>query len=458
MTDRANLHGIIHKSERKGPLTMGLLWVTMCTLYPCALVGFLWYKEGMSFAQVLLGSFLSCVILLIYALPACHMGAKTGRSYGSVVKSVFGHQGARIVSFNLVWMFIAWYGLISLFCAESLSGLFHFGLPMVVLAPIFASLMALNNFWGFKGVANFARFFAAPLLILWVGYTFFKATLSAPLALYTDPAKISSIASFVMVANFVIGCGVWGNEQDYWRHSKPPVLTIIPPVMIASLVGLCLFPVTGWMVAKISGITDYGQATAFMSNYSFGGVPIFCAVVLIASYFAVNDSNLYGSSNSVSHLFGLNHRVAVCVLALLGAVLASFLSYMGCAKSLEHVASLNCIIMAMPTVILLTEYYVIGPILKRDTICVENAIQSEKKVQYRPAALIALFVGCLVGVLNAGVIPGMESFKFGICSVQGWAAGMIVYILLRLFWKKSHPVADQIAKPPQAVSVAGNAN
>jgi len=431
---------------------MGLLWVTMCTLYPCALVGFLWYKEGMNFAQVLTSSFLSCVIMLVYALPACHMGARTGRSYGSVVKSVFGHKGARVVTFNLVWMFVAWYGLISLFCAESLAGLYNFGLPMVVLAPIFALLMAFNNFWGFKGVANFARYFAAPLLVLWVAYTFFKVTANAPPALYTDPAKIASASAFVMVANFVLGCGVWGNEQDYWRHSKPSFLTIMPPVMIASLVGLCLFPVTGWMVAKISGITDYGQATAFMSNYSFGGVPIFCAIVLLASYFAVNDSNLFGSSSSLSHLFGLNHRVAVVVLALLGAAIAAFLSHMGCAKSLENVASLNCIIMAMPTVILLTEYYVIGPILKRDTICVENAIQSEKKVAFRPAALIALFSGCLIGSLTAGVIPGMEALKFGICSLQGWATGMIVYILLRVFWKESQPIEEQISKPLPVVS------
>lgn len=456
MADRANLHGIINSSERNGPLTMGLLWVTMCTLYPCALVGFLWYKDGMSFSQVLSGSFLSCVIMLAYALPACHMGAKTGRSYGSVVKSVFGHKGARVVTFNLVWMFVAWYGLISLFCAESLAGLYNFGVPMVVLAPAFALLMAFNNFWGFKGVANFARYFAAPLLIIWVAYTFFKVTVSAPPSLYADPAKISSMASFIMVANFVLGVGVWGNEQDYWRHSKPSFLTILPPVMIASLVGLCLFPVTGWMVAKISGITDYGQATAFMSNYSFGGVPLFCAVVLIASYFAVNDSNLYGSSSSLSHLFGLKHRLAVTILALLGATLAGLLSYLGCAKSLENVASLNCIIMAMPTVILLTEYYIIGPVLKRDTICVEHAIQSEKRVEYRPAALIALFVGCLAGVLNAGMIPGMESLKFGILSLQSWAVGMIVYILLRLFWKKSHPVDEQISKPPQAVSASNS--
>lgn len=452
MTDRANLHGIINTSERRGPLTMGLLWVTMCTLYPCALVGFLWFKDGMSFTQVLGCSFLSCVIMLAYALPACHLGAKTGRSYGSVVKSVFGHKGARVVTFNLVWMFVAWYGLISLFCAESLSGLYDFKLPMIVLAPVFALLMAFNNFWGFKGVANFARYFAAPLLVTWVAYTFFKVTASADPAIFSDPAKISTTAAFVMVANFVLGCGVWGNEQDYWRHSKPSFLTILPPVIIASLIGLCLFPVTGWMVAKMTGITNYAEGTAFMSNYSFGGVPIFCAVVLLASYFAVNDSNLYGSSSSFSHLFRLPHRLAVIILALLGAALAAYLSGMGCAKSLENVASLNCIIMAMPTVILLTEYYIVGPIFKRDTICVEHALTSERKLDYRPAALIALLFGCVVGTITAGVIPGTESLKIGVCSIQGWASGMIVYILLRLFWKKSQPNEEQVAKAPSTVS------
>lgn len=443
--DRANLHGVVQSSQRKGPITMGLLWITMMTLFPCTLVGFLWYKDGMNFSQVLSCTFLSCLMMMAYGLPACHLGAKTGRSYGSIIKAVFGEKGANVVTFNLVWMFVIWYGLISLFLGESLYGLFKFDIPMIVVAPALALVMALNNFWGFKGVANFARYFAAPLLILWVIFSFCKAAGNASPAVYTDPARIDLGAAFILVANFVIGCGVWGNEQDYWRYSKNSIACIFPPILTAALVGLCLFPVTGWMVAKSSGITDYAQATAYMSDYSFGGVPWLCALVLVASYFAVNDSNLFGSSSSLSHLFKLPHRPAVILLALLGACLAAFLSHMGCAKSLEHIASLNCVIMATPTIILITEFYILGPLSKHTTINVDAAL--EGKTKYRPAALIALLAGCIVGVSTAGVIPGMESLKIGICWLQGWAVAILTYMSLRISWKTSYASVTSDSAP-----------
>lgn len=435
---------------------MGLLWITMMTLFPCTLVGFLWYKDGMNFSQVLSCTFLSCLMMMLYALPACHLGAKTGRSYGSIIKAVFGEKGSNVVTFNLVWMFVIWYGLISLFLGESLYGLFKFNIPMIVVAPALALLMALNNFWGFKGVANFARFFAAPLLMLWVVFSFWKAAGSASPAVYTDAARLDFGSAFILVANFVIGCGVWGNEQDYWRYSKNSIASIFPPILIAALMGLCLFPVTGWMVAKSSRITDYAQATAYMSDYSFGGVPWLCALVLVASYFAVNDSNLFGSSSSLSHLFKLPHRPAVVLLAVLGACLAAFLSHMGCAKSLEHIASLNCVVMATPTIILIAEFYLLR-FAKGKSINVDAALDgNEKNIFYRPAALIALLCGCIVGVATAGVIPGLESMKIGICWLQGWTVAIVTYVSLRICWKESYASVTSSEAPNTILDMHSN--
>ncbi|MBZ0188401.1 MAG: hypothetical protein K8F91_19290, partial [Candidatus Obscuribacterales bacterium] len=152
---------IVPEGMRRAPLTMGLLWITMVTFFPGVLIGFVWFKQGVSFVQVVICTIISCLLMLAYAIPSCHLGAKSGQSYGTLIRGVFGRMGNRIVALNLVWMFIAWYGLCSLFLAENLEGLFHFDMPLIILAPVLALLMAFNNFWGFKGVANFARFFAA---------------------------------------------------------------------------------------------------------------------------------------------------------------------------------------------------------------------------------------------------------------------------------------------------------
>ncbi|MDZ4833104.1 MAG: cytosine permease [Candidatus Melainabacteria bacterium] len=421
---------IISTSERRSPFTMGLLWVTMVTVFPCVLIGFSWFKSGLSLVQVIACTIIGSLLLLVYALPSAHIGAVSGRSYCSLIKGVFGKFGNNIVSFNLIWMFIAWYGLTALFMAEGLEGLFHLKLPLAILAPTFAVLMALNNFWGFKGVANFARFFAAPMLIVWVFYTLTKVTVATSPAVFAEPASCSFPLALTMVANFVIGVCVWGNEADYWRHGKAKVGHSGFPMSAALLIGVIIFPVTGWLVARMTGITENGAATAFMNDYSFGGVALIGAVVLTASYFAANDSNLYGSSSALSQLAKLPHRAAVVILTLLGAIVACLLSTCGGAQALEKVASLNCVIMAMPTVVLVAEYFLVRKLfgIKCD---LHNATADADLPFIRTPAIVALAVGCCAGIATAGIIPGLESLHVGICSFQGWIAGLAVYIPMR---------------------------
>ncbi len=420
---------------------MGLLWITMVTFFPGVLVGFLWFKEGLSFSQVLGFSILSCLLMLAYAIPSCHLGAKSGWSYGGLIRSVFGRWGNKIVAVNLVLMFIAWYGLCSLFLAENLHGLFHFNISMTLLAPMLAVAMAFNNFWGFKGVANFARYFAAPLLIVWVGYTFVKTIQTVPPEVFTEPGTSSGIAAFALVANFIIGVSVWGNEADYWRYGRQNVGSTLFPVGIALLIGQIVFPTTGWLVGRMTGITDYARATAFMNDYSFGGIAILGALVLSASYFAANDSNLYGSTNALNHLIKMPHRRAVALLTVLGATVAAILSGSGCAQALEKVASLNCVLLAMPTIIVIAEYFIVKNILKLEVDFSSLPGEDELPNFSRPA-VYALVAGCMVGTATAGVVPGLEFLHVGICSVQGWLCAIAVYLIFRLRESRLEALAE----------------
>lgn len=417
-------------SQRRSAVTMGLLWVTMVTVFPCVLIGFSWYKSGLSLAQVVIGTIVGSALMMVYALPSAHIGAVSGRSYCSIIKSVFGKAGTAIVSFNLIWMFIAWYGLTALFMAEGLEGLFHIDLPLAVLAPVFAVLMALNNFWGFKGVANFARYFAAPMLIAWVLYTLVKTVAATNPAVISESGTCSFPLALTIIANFVIGICVWGNEADYWRHGKAKLSSSGIPMSVALLIGVIIFPTTGWLVARMTGITENGAAVAFMNNFSFGGVALIGALVLTASYFAANDSNLYGSSSALSQLSKLPHKLSVGILTVCGAVVAGVLSSCGGAQALEKVASLNCVVMAMPTVILVSEYFIVRKLLNipMDLHIIES---DEYLPTMRVPALAALAFGSLVGIATAGIIPALEPLHVGLCSFQGWLAGLALYVPLR---------------------------
>lgn len=409
-------------NERRSASTMALVWITMVTGFPTVLAGFQWFKDGLSFWQVLLCTTISAILLLLYAVPACHLGAMTGKSYSQLVRSVFGEKGSLVVSFNLIWIFVCWYGLTSLFLAEALIGLYHWTVPLVLLAPTLAFLMSLNNFWGFKGIANFARYFAAPILILWVGYSFFKALSATQISVFFEPSHCSFFPALTAVTSFVIGWATWGNEADYWRYGKPKLMSSFVPLAIAIVVGNLIFPVTGWLIARMTGITEYVAATNFMNVYSFGGFTILAALTIGASYFAANDSNLFGSSATLKALRPMPHKMAVFILAVLGATMAGLLAKTGAAHSLESVAALSCIIVPCPTVIVLCEYFVVSRFIRSEL----------RRFQWNWIALSSLFCGIGLGVLTAGIIPGLESFKFGICSVQSWIFAMSVYGCLRL--------------------------
>lgn len=268
----------------------------MVTAFPSVLIGFEWYKEGITLPQVL-----SC-IGCSYSIPATQLGARTGLGYATLCRLVFGKMGSRLIAGNLLWIFTACYGMVALLMSEALISLFHLSIPIWLLTPAMAILMSLNNLFGFKGVANFARFVAAPVMICWIGFTFLKAATNYPDGILTQTPHVPFFTALTSISSFVIGYAVWGNELDYWRFSRPKVMDSTIPLAVALIIGQVIFPVTGWLVARLSGVTEYGAATALMNQYSVGGLSILAAIVLGASYFACNDSNLFGSLQAAEHL------------------------------------------------------------------------------------------------------------------------------------------------------------
>ncbi|MBU6454270.1 MAG: cytosine permease [Cyanobacteria bacterium REEB67] len=412
-------------------MTMTLLWITMVTALPTVLVGFEWYKQGLSLFQVISCSVLSSVLLLLYSLPASWMGVKSGLSYGLLARQVFGLWGTRLASFHAIWLMLAWYALDAVLLADALKGLFHLSWSAPFFSAILCMIMAINNFFGFQGVANFARYFAAPLLIAWVALTFFRAAPTCPVsALTVTHSNVSFMAAMTMVSSFVIGFGVWGNEADYWRYSKVKKSYVAWSFAFSLFVGEVIFPITGWMVARLSGITDYTAATNYMNNYSFGGIALFAALVIIANYCAANDSNMYGMINNLENIAPVKQKAGVFGLALLSAGLAYWLSTAGSAQSLTSIASLNCVILPVMTVIMFTELFIVKKYWLKDND-ISAVLPLESLPPFKWPALIASSIGVCVGVVTAGVIPGLGSWLFGVCSVQAWLSGGFIYLLLR---------------------------
>ena len=430
----------IPASERRSPLTMGLVWLTMVTSFPTVLIGFEWHRQGISLSQVVICSITSCLILLAYAVPASQLGARTGLGFCALSRVVFGRWGTLLITANLLWMFITFYGMTAVLMAEAVNSFLHLDISILWMAIGFAFLMAFNNFFGFSGVANFARFFAAPALIAWVGYTFFKAAVASDVlsGVASNPQSIphpqSIMYALTTTSSFIIGFAVWGNEMDYWRFSKVGSLKAALALAAALLIGLVIFPVAGWLVAHSSGITDSAAATSFMNSYSFGGLAIIGLIVLFAAYFASNDSNLFGTTAAFKSIWSIKPRLAVSLLALCGAITAAFLSTTDSIKALEVIAALNCVVMPTPTVIMLTEWFLRSKVFGRSMNFSSVPDFSDLpafRLAFHWPALIALLSGLTVGIATSGLISSLEYLHIGICPLQAWLTSMVVYAILR---------------------------
>jgi purine-cytosine permease-like protein len=412
--------------ERRGALTMGLLWTTMVTGFPTVLAGFDWYKQNFTFAQVLTCLLVSTAILLAYMLPACYLGAKTGLSYTGLSHRAFGRWGSWLVSFNIAWSSIAWYALTAVFLAQGLQGLFTLSISTWSLAAALAVAMAFNNFFGFEGVANFARYAAGPVLIVWIIECFGKVTITAaPLShWWATTTTRSSWHALAAVSAFVIGYAVWGNEADYWRYGRPGLRRVAIPLSASLALGQIVFPLTGWMVASLTHTSDASIAAAVMNDYAFGHATTIAAAVLIATYVALNDSLLYATATALDNVRPMARRIRVAFLCLVGAGLAALFSQSS--DSFAMVASLSSIVLPAATVIIMVDAFF--PLPRKKLAAHSQADRPQIRKVGCPA-ILSLLAGCAVGIITSGIVPGID--PLGVPSLQSWLVSMVAYLVLR---------------------------
>lgn len=418
----------IPAAQRRGPLTMGLLWVTMVTGFPSLLIGFEWYRQRFSFLDVVAGVLISTAIVLAYYIPICVISANTGLSFKHLCLRVFGSTGSRVLLAPLVFIFLGWYSVCALLMSDAVCGMFGLKHLFPLLSIVFSFAMAFNNFFGFKGVANFAKYFAGPVLIAWILYSFIKIAPAVPAAmLMKSSGGLISTTALASIASFTIGFAIWGNEADYWRHSKPKVIPISISLATALLFGEIIFPITGWLIAFKTGIADSAAATSFMNQFSFGGFALMATFVLGANYFAANDSNLYALTHACEDVLKLPHKTLVFCVAVICALSAYLLAKIGAASALEHICALNCVILPVATVLVAAEWFVFKGMAWR---------YPAGDTRTRVPALVSFFAGAALGIATSGALPGLESLRVGLAPIQAWAFALALYVPWRLMEEK----------------------
>lgn len=419
----------IPPNKRQSALTMGMLWVTMVTGSPCLLMGFQWQRMGFTLAQVIFCTVIGSIGLLVYMIPASLLGAHSGRSLVSLSKLVFGRVGTYLVTANILWVMMSWYAVMSLLLADGLSGLFHWSAPLAVAAFACAIAMSFNNLFGFKGIANFARFFAAPIIVVCAAVTFYKASghCIGDVSLLQKVSHPPTWVALTTISSFVLGFAAWGNEPDYWRYAKPRLSQTSIPLILSIFVGQILCPVTGWLVAHSAPSHGLVDALSLLHDYSFCGLTWLAALVMLANYFAPAGSKVFALATAITGQFRLNKNFTVFALALIGGAIACWLATTGVVASLQSICELNAIILPPAVIVMLVEWFMQRKIWGMAAFFEQDFDQLPA---IRWTAVSALLAGIIVGIATSGMIPGLNILHVGVPPLQAWLTTAVVYIVL----------------------------
>jgi purine-cytosine permease-like protein len=434
---------------RYGTTTITLLWVTMMTNFPMVLFGYEWYRSGFSLGQIVSACLIGCLIIFAFQMTSGYMGAQSGLNFTLLLKRVFGTAGSKVVCAVWSLLFLLWYALNAVLLAEAIKGLLGLTFDTIFLAIPLSMLMAINNWFNFRGVANFARYVAAPVLILWVLSALGKSLAATPISAAFEPAHQSFSYCLVIVPVLLIGNCMWGNEADFFRYSKSSKLATAVPLMISMLIGEILFPVTGWLLGRMSHATDVGSFTKFMNDYTFGNATWLAVFVLTAAYFAINDGNLYGAINGLENLWQSKRHNLVMALVLISAGLSLILSRH--ANSLDVIATIGAVPLACATMIVMFEYFLADKLFGGNANMKSSRLYSQSDGTvigplWGKSALAALFLGWTVGILTSGIIPQLKQFNFSLWILYPWFTSFIAYGIGRFFSSRDALTTSALAK------------
>jgi purine-cytosine permease-like protein len=434
--------GVVPAHERRSRYHFLSLWITLVAGFTYLFLGFQYHDAGYSLVKAVAAGAVGAVAYLVYALPAAYLGSVSGQTHALLTRSILGKVGSGLVTVLLIGIAAGWTAFAFNLLATLYDGLFGWG-NVVLISVVLAVLGIANNLFGFAGIAAFARYLVAPLMIVWMVYLVIKGFTDIPGAKLTAAPSTEAAMPFLAGVGVAIGSVMWGNEPDTWRYGKPRFFWPMLPLVVALAVGLVLFVAGGWMMAELSGLGpyDFGPAFRYIVEYSLFGALALGAILATVMQVAINDGNYYeminAGQNVVGGIRGWRRWYTCLVMAAVAAVFAW--RFPTVEDGFFIVASWSSIALPCVTVVMCVDRFLLPRMLgvHRPTGTIPS---------WRAAGLgnvpgiVAVVVALLFGAWGLGLLPGQETTpSLGLPAVEAWLlAGLLYAALAWLVGRGSH--------------------
>ena len=464
--------GIVPMEKRRSKLTLTLLWISLQISVSLMYAGFVARSQGLGLGDVILAGVIASVAIFAYGIGASYLGNYTGQTHTLLTRTIYGRFGSGFVSFLLIVMGMGWYGFQALFLALILQGLFGWS-NVGLVAVVFAVVMVFNNLFGFRGVATYARYIAAPILIAWGAYALIKGLATVPSGNLFSAAPGPATTTVMVIVALLVGSASWGNEPDIFRFGKPKPTYNIPALALGYPIGMIGFPVAGYLMALLSNTTDFGTIFHYFVDFSLFGLTALAVVVFFINQFALNDGNLYEAVNAMQNIFGgfkgYRRVYSVVILGTVGAILAYA---MATQSSLQNnffiVAGISGIFVPTATTVMVADVFLVPRLLglRRP---VERVTPWKAAADINYIAIVSLVIALVVGSYTGGLIPGISGFgttNIGFPTLQSWIIGGGLYLIgvwlikssPSRYWLLGYPKTFNVSQPAATPVAAASAH
>jgi purine-cytosine permease-like protein len=422
---------VVPPAARRSDTRMFVTFLSMQATFGAVYVGYSARFEGLTFAQLITAMAIAAIAMSLYCLGSANAGAVVGQTSAVMTRGILGRLGSRLVSILLVINGLGFYVFTVLFVMSLLGGLFT--IPAVKAVTVgLAFVMITNTYFGFGGVQRFAQYVAVPVVMAWGLYATIRglATVSGPELM--SHAHVSAPESVLYVSGAMVGLSTWGNEADVFRYAKTRPQWNVPTIVISYAVGSFMFPITGYVMAVLSGASGFGPSIRYFVDFTLFGMVALGFVFFLVNQAAVNDGNLYIAVNGVQNLTSdLPRWRRQYTVLILGAVAAGLtLVLPSLQQTFNIVTGIGAVTVPTASTIMAVDVFVVPRLFGLRRPMGRVAAWRQTAPANWPG-VIGLVAGTAVGAFTGGLVPGIPGFQhtyLGFPAMQAWLTGALVYL------------------------------
>jgi purine-cytosine permease-like protein len=442
---------VVPAAARRSNFRMFLTFGSMQLVFGAVLVGYTARFQGLSLARLVEAMALAAATMTVYCIGSANVGAVVGQTHAVTTRGIFGTLGSAIVSLLLVVDGMGFYLFTVLFVISLGQALIGTLAAVSLITALLAFVMIVNNYFGFTGLQRFAQYVAVPVIAVWGVYATIKAFASGSGHGLAVPPHTASPASFFIVVGAMVGLSTWGNEPDIFRYAKAGRASWwnVPTVAIPYFLGAFIFPIAGYMIAAVSGKSDFSASIKYFASFTMFGLAGLMMLVLLVNQWAVQDGNLYiainGAQNLLSRIPRWRREYTVVGLGLAAAGLTYILPSL--TETFTIVTGIGAVTVPVASTIMVMDVFLLPRLFGLRRPLHRVATWGELALANWPA-IVALLTGTAVGALTAGLVPGLPGYGttyIGFPALQAWATGAVVYLVIVAF----------IARSPRAKALLG---